>query len=163
MPAVIDRFAGQYRFLSNFYPVTIVWAGIEYPSTEHAFNAGKTFDESIRRRIAAAATATEAKQLGGPPARGGIVRDLRRDWDTQARYEVMAQVLELKFAHPELRELLLSTGEAILIEGTTWHDTHWGICVCSRHGGRGSNHLGRLLMELRAQLRHHGRLRGVHQ
>lgn len=38
----IDRFAGEYAFLSNFHVGPIHLDGIDYRSGEHAFNAGKT-------------------------------------------------------------------------------------------------------------------------
>ena len=41
---VINEFQGKYRFLSNFYPCDIVYEGIQYPSTEHAYQAAKTLD-----------------------------------------------------------------------------------------------------------------------
>jgi ribA/ribD-fused uncharacterized protein len=63
--------------------------------------------------------------------------------------DVMRRALRAKFEqNPELREQLLATGEAHLIEHTAT-DSYWG------DGGDGSglNRLGELLMELRAQLR----------
>ena len=47
----------------------------------------------------------------------------------------------------ELAGLLLSTGNAELIEGNWWNDTFWGICR-----GKGENHLGKILMNIRNQL-----------
>jgi predicted NAD-dependent protein-ADP-ribosyltransferase YbiA (DUF1768 family) len=43
---------------------------------------------------------------------------------------------------------LLETGDAELIEGNDWGDTFWGVC-----GGKGNNFLGKLLMEVRKELR----------
>lgn len=154
MPNVIARFSGAYRFLSNFYPAPVLWDGIVYPTAEHAFNAGKTAGAGDRVLISMASTPAEAKRIGRTV-------HLRPDWDTVHRYEVMRDVLELKFRAEGLREQLLATGDAELVEGNDWHDTHWGVCECRRHSGVGDNHLGRLLMELRAQLRHHGGLHGV--
>jgi len=34
------------------------------------------------------------------------------------------------------------------VERNYWRDTFWGFCGC-----RGENHLGRILMDLRAELR----------
>ena len=65
----------------------------------------------------------------------------------------MRKFLCKKFAIPELRQKLLDTGDAYLIEGTTWHDNYWGICTCDRCGGRGQNKLGQLLMEIRKEIR----------
>ncbi len=146
MTRTIDRFSGSSAFLNNFYPSSFTFAGIDYATNEHFFNAHKTVNLDERLFIAQAPTPAEAKK------RGRRVQ-LRPGWDTVIRYVVMALGLSLKFADPALRFQLLETGNAQLVEGTTWHDTHWGICVCRRHAGQGQNHLGRMLMELRTQLR----------
>jgi predicted NAD-dependent protein-ADP-ribosyltransferase YbiA (DUF1768 family) len=68
----------------------------------------------------------------------------------------MRMVVEAKFA-PRTRAaaVLLSTGDALLVEGNTWHDQHWGNCRCSRVSCRppGGNWLGQMLMERRTALR----------
>jgi ribA/ribD-fused uncharacterized protein len=61
----------------------------------------------------------------------------------------MREVLHAKFTqHAGLRALLLSTGDARIVEHTR-NDRYWG------DGGdaTGKNRLGQLLMELRAALR----------
>ena len=142
----IDQFRGQWAFLSNFHKAPLTWEGINYPTSEHAFNAGKTLEPDLRRWIAAADTPREAKR------RGHQVR-LRDRWDEEIRYQVMQSVLRAKFTPiPGRVRALLSTGTTELVEGNTWHDMHWGKCTCSRHRGMGDNHLGRLLMGLRAEL-----------
>lgn len=148
-PTVIDQFRGRWAFLSNFHPAPLTWEGIEYPTSEHAFNAGKTEDWARRRWIADAPPPREAKRRGRSVP-------LRPDWDVRVRFEVMAAVLRAKFGcHPGRVDALLSTGSAVLVEGNTWHDNVWGDCQCGRPACAepGANHLGRLLMELRAQLR----------
>ncbi len=49
--------------------------------------------------------------------------------------------------HFDLREKLLATGDRKLVEGNTWGDTFWGVCR-----GNGKNHLGKILMKIRAEL-----------
>ncbi len=56
----------------------------------------------------------------------------------------MHSILHAKFAVPALRDALLDTGHAELIEGNTWGDVYWGV-----FGGRGRNQLGRTLMRIR--------------
>lgn len=147
-PDTITDFRGPYDFLSNFHRAPLTWEGIHYPTSEHAFNAGKTTEPDLRRWIAEASTPREAKR------RGHLVR-LRDNWDTQVRYDVMRAVLVAKFAHiPGRVTALLDTAPALLVEGNTWHDQTWGDCRCGRPacGTPGENHLGRMLMDLRAQL-----------
>lgn len=149
----IDRFVGRWGFLSNFHLSPLAYEGIVYRTGEHAFNAGKTLSPVLRRRIARTRTPKAAKKLGRR-------LDLRPGWDNIARYDVMWDVLWAKFAHkPGRAAALLSTGDALLIEGNTWHDNHWGCCVCPREkcAAPGQNHLGRMLMELRDELRRQNR------
>ena len=60
----------------------------------------------------------------------------------------MAALIAQKFDKGELALALKYTGDAELIEGNNWGDTFWGVC-----NGVGENHLGKLLMARRAQLR----------
>ena len=61
----------------------------------------------------------------------------------------MREAVLAKFSqHSELRENLLDTGHRLLIEHTS-NDSYWG----DGGDGRGKNKLGRILMEVREQLR----------
>jgi ribA/ribD-fused uncharacterized protein len=140
-PAAIDSFQGEYRFLSNFWAAEVVFEGITYPTAEHAYQAAKSLDPADRQRIAASPTPAQAK------AAGRALR-LRDDWET-AKFQVMERVVRDKFTrHADLRDRLLATGDAELIEGNTWGDRVWGV-----YQGEGENHLGRILMKVRAELR----------
>lgn len=137
---VIDSFTGEFRFLSNFFPAEVESEGISYPSVEHAYQAQKSSDRSERRAIATCGSPGKAKRLGRRIA-------LRADWES-AKVGTMTDLVRQKFSrHVDLRELLLATGEAELIEGNTWGDRFWGTC-----DGIGANHLGRILMQVRGEL-----------
>lgn len=137
----IDSFSGRYAFLSNFYPVPggVEDEGIEYPTSENAFQAAKTLDMQYRKSIAYSSP-TQAKRLGHAIA-------LRPQWN-QVKVSVMKRIVRTKFSEPTLREKLLATGDEELVEGNDWHDTYWGVC-----NGVGQNMLGKILMEVRAELR----------
>lgn len=146
-PAVIDHFTGRYAFLSNFHRHPLTFEGEQYPTSEHAFNAAKTLDPDERARVQHAPSPAQAKAVGQTVT-------LRAHWDARERHTAMAGALAAKFTDPGLRTGLLSTGDALLIEGNTHCDQFWGDCVCSRHRQwPGHNHLGRALMALRSQLR----------
>lgn len=139
---MIGLFKGQYRFLSNFFPVKFVHKELCYPSVEHFFQAMKTLDRRLRAEIAVAKTSGEAKHLGH-----SVV--LREDWD-DVKDGVMLYGLQKKFSQPSLREALLQTGSHELIEINFWHDNYWGNCRCPKcEGVVGKNRLGLLLMEVR--------------
>lgn len=52
MTNVVNRFAGIYEFLSNFYPAPVTLDGVVYPTVENAFQAAKTGDMALRRQFA---------------------------------------------------------------------------------------------------------------
>lgn len=149
--AVIDSFTAEHRFLSNYHETTVRWLGEDAPTAEHHFAAAKTKDDGERSRILAAPTPGAAKRLGRAV-------DLRQGWDYE-RFAAMRSIVAAKFTDPGLRDRLLATGDALLIEGTTWHDNVWGDdTTCGRASCRepGQNHLGRILMAERARARGDG-------
>lgn len=134
----IDSFRGEYRFLSNFWMVDIVNPEdrLTYPSVEHAYVASKTLDLRLRIQIRNIAKPGEVKKIGR-------MLELRPDWE-EVKLGIMKRLVLEKFRNPELKQKLLDTGDAILIEGNTWGDTYWGVC-----NGKGENNLGKLLMLVR--------------
>ena len=98
---------------------------------------------ALRARIAVAETPGEAKRLG----KGR--RPTTRDWKDQ-RVAIMHGLLRQKFGQPDLRDKLLATGDVVLQEGNRWGDMYWGVDLQTRSG---ENVLGKLLMELRTELR----------
>ncbi len=137
---MINRFEGDYCFLSNFWPVEVQLDGEVYPTVEHAYQAAKTLDKIGRDMIRHAVRPRYAKRLGR-------VVPLRDGWE-DIKLEVMRTLVWQKFENPELREKLLATGGQPLIEGNTWGDTFWGVC-----NGVGENHLGLILMNIRDRVR----------
>ncbi|MFX1532963.1 MAG: NADAR family protein [Promethearchaeota archaeon] len=142
MTKKISRFRGQYSFLSNFSLSPIKIDGVVYSTVEHYYQAMKTQDKAERERIISATTPKQAKSYGRQCT-------LRPDWNS-IRLEVMEQALRVKFQDPELRKKLLATENKILEEGNTWGDTFWGVNIKT---GKGKNHLGKLLMKIRDDLR----------
>ncbi len=136
---MISSFDGEHAFLSNFFPCEVARDGILYPTVEHAFQAAKTNDTFDKMQIAIAETPGRAKRLGRKVT-------LRPDWE-EIKLAVMEDCLREKFCGgSELRAKLVATGDEELVEGNWWNDTFWGVC-----NGKGENHLGKLLMKLRAE------------
>lgn len=135
----IDRFRGAHFFLSNLYLHPVRLGGVVYPCAEAAFQAAKTLDPAERARF----VTCPASGL----RRAGRQVTLRPGWDA-LRVEVMRGIVAQKFRHPLLAQLLVDTGEARLEEGNTHGDRFWGTV-----NGVGENQLGRLLMEVRADIR----------
>ena len=140
---IIDSFDGEFAFLSNFYeqPNLITdEMNIAYPTVEHYFQAAKTLDKNERKRISILDTPGKAKRAGRRVT-------LRSDWE-EVKTDVMRRALMKKFSDPLMREKLLETGDAELVEGNWWGDTCWGVC-----NGIGENRLGKLLMGIRESLK----------
>ena len=138
---MISEFKDSYRFLSNFWPSEVTYEGMTYRTVEHAFVAAKTTDIAKRRVAQQQPTASMAKRYGRS-------LELRHDWN-DIRLSVMAHLIYEKFSkNASLKAKLLATGDEYLQEGNTWNDTFWGVCR-----GKGANHLGKILMQVREQLR----------
>jgi N-glycosidase YbiA len=137
---MIGPFRDKYRFLSNFQRCPIIYDGIFYPSAEHAYVAAKTLDIKERVEISLIESSGKAKKYGQ-------TMNVRPDWD-KIKYEVMEKIVRIKFHNTELREMLLATGDEELVELNTWGDVTWGVC-----NGIGENWLGKILMEVRSELR----------
>lgn len=137
---VINKFDGEYEWLSNFYKCKVYLDGIDYDSVEHAYQAAKTLDLIKRNFIRSLLIPAQAKKIGKTVK-------LRDDWD-EIKDDAMYNLVFQKFSNnQELKEKLLSTENIQIIEENWWHDTYWGVC-----NGVGKNKLGHILMFVRTQL-----------
>lgn len=142
MAEPIKRFTGSYRFLSNFYPAIIEGIdGEKYITVEHAYQAWK-----CRK----ACDALKIRRTFKPGVAKRMVRgfETKEGWES-VRVSVMFTLVHKKFKEIQhLKEKLLATGNAHLEEGNYWGDKFWGVC-----NGEGENHLGKILMQVREELR----------
>lgn len=151
---VVMYFDGEYAFLSNFYNSPIEFMTVDgkkmiAPTVEHAFQAEKAMFGAEQEAILKADTPGRAKRLGRHVL-------LRPDWE-DVKDQVMEEFVSRKFQISELRDKLLATGNANLVEGNTWHDNYWGICTCPKCINSpvvdGKNKLGTILMKVRDTIR----------
>jgi ribA/ribD-fused uncharacterized protein len=139
--SVINEFRGPTRWLSNFESAEVTIDGKTYATNEHYFQACKAVTEMGHENVRTCATPAEAKRVGR-------LITCRPDWE-EVKNAVMLKGLRAKFAPgSELAARLLATGDVDLVEGNTHGDTYWGVCQ-----GVGQNHLGKLLMKVRQELR----------
>ena len=137
----IDQFRDKYFFLSNFAPSPITYQDISYLNAEAAFQAQKCLSEEEKIDFTNL-SADEAKKLGKKVT-------LREDWK-EVRISVMEEIVREKFLqNPSYANALAETGTLDLKEGNHWNDTFWGV---GSQSGEGENHLGRILMKIRAEL-----------
>lgn len=134
-----------YGVFSNLYRCVVTFEGREFPTSEHAYQAGKARKPEVREWILSA----PSPSLAAMAAHGLYVWDVVPNW-AQIKFDRMRQVLRAKFTqHPDLKELLVSTEEKRLVEAGTVDNAVnrlWGEV-----NGKGQNMLGVLLMELRAE------------
>ncbi len=103
-PRAIERFAGENRFLSNFFLKPLTWNGERWPSAEHAYQAAKCRKPEHFQKIRNAPSPGAAKRWSRKV-------EMRVDWD-RVKEDVMLSVVRAKFADPWLRRRLLATGDA---------------------------------------------------
>jgi N-glycosidase YbiA len=137
----ITQFQGEYRWLSNFYQSPIELRGVVFPSAEAAYQASKAKNLKLDS-IFCKLTPGQSKLLGN-----NII--IVEEWEEQ-KFEVMEMILRIKFKDKDLRQRLLSTGDAELYEGNSHGDTLWGVHWDTLEG---ENRLGKLLMKLRDECR----------
>ena len=132
-----------YGEFSNFAPSVVFLGALAWPTVEHYFQAHKFMDIATQDKIRAIESPMKAALEGRD--RNNI---LRSDWE-DVKDSIMKKALTAKFfQHHELKKLLVSTGDAVLIEDTT-NDNYWA----NGGDGTGKNRLGELLMEVREELK----------
>lgn len=136
-----------YGAFSNLYRRDLEFEGENFATSEHAYQAGKARKPEVRKWLMSA----PSPALLAMAAHGLYYWDVAPGWST-SKFDRMRDVLRAKFTqHADLRELLLSTGDARLVESATVDNEVnrlWGEV-----NGSGRNMLGVLLMEIREELR----------
>jgi len=140
-PILFYTRSGPYGSFTNFSHHGFTLLGKFWKTSEHFFQAAKFFktDKEWYEKIWDAATPSLA-------AKRGRRRDkpLYPGWD-DVKDDVMRLAVYAKFtSHPDIMEVLLSTGDAEIIEDSPI-DSYWGWG--KDHAGK--NMLGKILMELR--------------
>lgn len=144
---MIRDFRGEFGFLSNFYLSPVMVDGHMFLTVEHAFQAYKAKTQLDFDSVRSQSTPGKAKRVGRSI-------ELRSDWE-EIKDDIMLKAVRDKFTHNgALAVLLLRTNDVELVEGNTWHDNIWGDCSCSKcQNIVGENRLGKILMQVRAELR----------
>lgn len=142
-PIRFYRVNEPYGGFPNFSPHRIELKGRVWPTSEHYFQAQKFAGTEHEEAFRLVKSPMLAARMGRSRE-----RPLRADWES-VKDDILREALRAKFVqHPSLRSLLMSTGDADLVEHTK-NDRYWA----DGGDGTGTNRLGRLLMELREELR----------
>lgn len=137
---------GEYGCFSNFSRHSVKLDGKSWPTSEHYFQAQKFLDEGLKSKVRNAKTPSMAASIGRDRS-----LPLRKDWES-IKLDVMRKVIRAKFTqHEDLKLTLLNTGNEELIEHTV-NDKFWA----DGGDGKGLNWLGKILMEIREEIRQNG-------
>jgi ribA/ribD-fused uncharacterized protein len=131
----------EYGWLSNFWPSPFTDGGRLWPTNEHYYQAHRASDTRLREWIRSAPSPYHAMKAGR--ALRAEKGECPADWDSR-KVDVMRDGLRLKFSIPDMRARLIATGDAPLHEDSPT-DMFWGV--------RGEDMLGKLLMEVRQEVR----------
>ena len=156
--AVFRKTAEAFGGLSNMapgFPVRV--NGVRILTVEALYQACRfPHQPEVQRKIIEQTSPMTAKMVGKP-----FRDDSRPDWD-RVRVKIMRWVLRLKLAMhwSKFSELLLSTGDRPIVEDSR-KDDFWGAIPTNSTTLVGMNVLGRLLMELREEIKQGAELRRV--
>ncbi|CAN7387818.1 NADAR family protein [Variovorax sp. LjRoot178] len=143
-PTHVFFYEQDFYVLSNFSAFSLEWKGGRYDTSEAAYHSEKFPNwPQIRSAIAGAFSAHDAFKIAE------LNKERRRaDWDS-VKVGIMRNILRAKAnQHEYVRRKLLATGDRVLVEDS-WRDDYWGWGP----NRDGQNMLGRLWMEVRAELR----------
>jgi ribA/ribD-fused uncharacterized protein len=152
MPVLIRKVKEPFGWLGNMSPHPVEWQGKEYRTSEALFQAMRFDNEDVIEAIRAEKSPMAAKMVAKKHKHQMTIEPCG-----EADLSNMRLCLRLKVEqHPELAEQLLATGDDRITEdcskrkrgsalfwGAAFEGTDWV----------GENHLGRLWMELRDDLR----------
>ena len=135
-----------YGCFSNFSLHSIDLQGYTWPTSEHYYQAQKyqgTPHQSLCEKIRQTPTPEEAAAIGR-----NLDYAVQPNWD-QIKSQIMYSAVHTKFlTHASIQAELLGTGDELIVENSPT-DAYWGCGV----DGKGYNQLGKILMQVRQDIR----------
>lgn len=148
-PYRICFYEQDFYVLSNFSAFMVEFGDLMFPTSEHAYHWCKFPSDPLKQQaIRVASSAHAAFKMA---ERWKQYR--REDWNT-VKVALMRDILRHKVEqHEYVQRKLLQTGDRYLVENS-WRDNFWGWGP----NQDGQNVLGKLWMEIRAEIRVHGKV-----
>ena len=132
-----------YGCFSNFSPHGFMLDNLYWTTSEHYFQAQKFIGTPYLEKVRQTRTPKDAANMGRDRS-----LPIRPDWKQVKEHVMQLAVLRKFQTHADIREILLSTGEELLVENSPI-DYYWG---CGKDGS-GKNRLGQILIQVREILR----------
>ena len=136
-------YEAKYYMFSNFASFAVVYKGLTWMTSEHAYQAAKFEDKGVIKLIHSSLSAHDSKKIAH------VHKDkMNPDW-SNLKVSIMEEIVREKIKmHPYIQEKLIETGERDIIENSP-EDSFWG----SGSDGNGRNELGKIWMKLRDELK----------
>lgn len=135
-------YEGKWYFFSNFSSFMVKWRGVDWATSEHAYQAAKFYDQHVIEEIKKARSAHDAKKIAHANDDKKI-----SNW-YEIKLGIMEDIIRAKLEqHSYIHSQLLATGNMEIVEDSP-KDSFWG----RGSDWAGKNHLGKIWMKLRAEL-----------
>ena len=142
-PERVCFYEQDFYVLSNFSAFRVTFGGQTFDTSEAAYHFQRFTDSANRTAVLYADSAHDAFRHAQAHK-----AEQRPDWD-RVKVNIMRDILRAKVQqHEYVRRKLLATGDRELVENS-WRDDFWGWGP----NRDGQNMLGKLWMEIRAELR----------
>lgn len=136
-------YEGTGYVYSNFSSFKVRWRDVDWMTSEHAYQAAKFDDRKIIDQIKEAPSAHDAMKIAH------CYRDKQVHNSPEMKISIMEEVVRAKSAqHPYIQKKLLESGDREIVENSPT-DSFWG----RGPDWKGQNWLGRIWMNLRAEMR----------
>ena len=137
-------FKEEYFFLSNMFPVEIIYQ-------DQIFNSSEQLYQYLKALSISSELASEVLSSAAPKDSKRIMKGIKVDKETRAR--AMTIAIDEKFKIGFLRELLLLTKPVNIVEYNRWGDEFCGKAIPKGgtiNDAKGKNYLGLMLQEKRS-------------
>lgn len=144
--SVVGFYEREFYVFSNFSSFQIAWRGMQWATSEHAYQTARFMgaDEEMVETVRATPSAHDAFKL----ARANIDRQLP-NWDEIKSYTMLDICRHKLQQHEYIKHKLRQTGDMYLVEDSP-KDSYWGWGP----DRQGRNELGTIWMKLREELLH---------
>ena len=142
----------EHFILSNMFPVLLEYKGMTFYGVDHLFHyllyyQHPDIQKDIMKKAKGICGNYKAKQISEKN------KELISDITPSQQRNLLKKCMQLKFQQSQhCRDYLLSTENKQLVEFAFWGDTYWG-CVLRDGKYEGENQTGKILMEIRDELR----------